>query len=136
VQPGEPFINAIQFERLLHGLIINAKGVNMSASIIEVSDYDFDTEVLANAKPSLVDFWAPWCGPCQAVAPVIEGLAADYDQQVMFAKLNVDSNPQVPFKYNIQSIPTLLFFKNGQVADKITGAVGRPQIEQVLKKII
>jgi thioredoxin 1 len=112
------------------------KGVAMSASIIEVNDYDFDTEVLANAKPSLVDFWAPWCGPCQAVAPVIEALAADYDQQVMFAKLNVDSNPQVPTKYNIQSIPTLLFFKNGQLADKITGAAGRPRIEQGLKKII
>lgn len=87
----------------------------------EVTDKNFDTEVLQQDGVTLVDFWAPWCGPCRIIAPVIDELAAEYEGKANIVKLNVDDNPQTAGRFGIQSIPTLLLFKEGQVVDSIIG---------------
>ncbi len=108
----------------------------MAEGILEIGDSSFDTEVLQSEKPVLVDFWAPWCGPCKAIAPVIEELATSYGDKVKFAKCNVDDNPVTPGKYGIRAIPTLIFFKGGNVADQITGMVAKSKLEESLKNIL
>jgi thioredoxin 1 len=104
--------------------------------VIDVSDQTFENEVIRSALPVLLDLWAPWCGPCHMVAPVIESLAGKYDGRVKFCRLNVDENPQTAAKYRIMSIPTLMFFKDGQVADTVIGAVPerilQPKIDALL----
>ena len=100
----------------------------------EVTDANFDTEVLKSEKPVLVDFWAPWCGPCRMVAPIVEELSTEYDGRVKFVKLNTDDNVKVATQYQIRSIPTLLVFKGGQVVDQIVGAVPKSKLEDTLRK--
>lgn len=100
---------------------------------LTVSDASFESDVLKSDKPVLVDFWAPWCGPCRMIAPIIEELANDYDGKAKIAKVNVDDNPQISTQFGIRSIPTLLIFKNGQVVDQIVGAVPKSVIEGKLK---
>lgn len=95
----------------------------MSNDILEIHDGSFDFQVLQSHKPVLLDFWAPWWGPCKAIGPAVEKLAEIYGDHFRFAKCNVDQNPDTPEKYGIRAIPTLIFFKQGQVADKIAGAV-------------
>ncbi len=108
----------------------------MAEGILEIDDGSFDTEVLQSEKPVLVDFWAPWCGPCKAIGPVIEELASTYGDQVKFAKCNVDDNPVTPGKYGIRAIPTLIFFKDGNVADQITGMVAKSKLEESISNIL
>ncbi|HAO22605.1 MAG: thioredoxin [Desulfobacteraceae bacterium IS3] len=108
----------------------------MSEGITEVGDSIFEAEVLKSDKPVLVDFWAPWCGPCKAIAPTVEQLAKDYGDKVKFAKCNVDDNPVSPRTYGIKAIPTLVFFKDGKVAETITGMVPKAKLEDALKKLI
>ena len=103
---------------------------------MEIEDSSFDTEVLQSEKPVLVDFWAPWCGPCKAIGPIIEELASTYGDQVKFTKCNVDDNPVTPGKYGIRAIPTLIFFKGGNVADQITGMVAKSKLEESISNIL
>ncbi len=97
-----------------------------------VTDLNFEQVVLKSDKPMLVDFWATWCGPCRALAPVIEDLAKDYSKVVTFAKLNVDENPQTTAKYSIQSIPTLLLFSKGTVQEQIVGFRPKSELKAIL----
>jgi len=103
---------------------------------LDVSDQNFEEEVIKSNKPVLVDFWAPWCGPCRMVTPVIDKLAQKYQGKLKFCKLNVAENPKTATKFRVMSIPTLMFFKNGQVADTVIGAVPegvlQPKIDGLL----
>jgi thioredoxin 1 len=105
-------------------------------NITEVTDENFKSEILDSAVPVLVDFWAAWCGPCRAIAPVVEELAAQYEGQVKIGKCNVDENPKTPGQYGIRAIPTLILFKNGTVAEQITGAVSKATLENAIKKVV
>jgi thioredoxin 1 len=104
--------------------------------LIHVTDTEFESQVLKADKPVLVDFWASWCAPCLAIAPAIQELAADYDGKVMVAKMDVDKNPATPGRYGIRAIPTLIVFKEGQVVEQITGAVGKAIIESAINKAL
>lgn len=97
-----------------------------------VTDSNFEIEVLKSELPVLVDFWAPWCGPCRAIAPVIEELAQEYEGKVKIVKMNVDENPSTPSKYGIRAIPTLILFKNGEVVSQITGAVAKSSLKNMI----
>ena len=104
----------------------------MAGAVNEVSDTNFQAEVLESDKPVLVDFWAPWCGPCRIVAPHLEELAGERED-LRIVKLNVDENPQVSSQYNVMSIPTLLLFKHGQVAHQIIGALPKNRLVQEIE---
>jgi len=99
------------------------------------SESDFKEMVLQSDKPVLVDFWAPWCGPCRAIGPIVEELAKDFGDKVKFTKCNVDENPTTPTKYGIKSIPTLIFFKDGEVQDKVIGIVAKSRLEEMIAKV-
>jgi thioredoxin 1 len=99
---------------------------------IEVTDANFE-EIISSDKPFLVDFWAEWCGPCKMIGPIVEELAGDFEGKAVIAKMDVDMNPQVPAKFGIRSIPTLLVFKNGQVVDKQIGAVPKSVLNQKIQ---
>ena len=106
------------------------------AKPIELTDSNFENEVIQSDKPVLVDFWAEWCGPCKMIAPAIEELAEAYEGKVKIGKLDVDSNLQVSTKYNIRSIPSLLIFHNGEIADTIIGTVPKSEISKRLDAVL
>ncbi len=103
---------------------------------LEVTDSNFEELVLKSDKPVIVDFWAEWCGPCRMVGPIVEEVGADYDGRIVVAKLDVDNNPGVTGRYGIRNIPTLLFFKDGEVADKQVGAVPKSMIVNKLEGLL
>jgi thioredoxin 1 len=108
----------------------------MAEGIFEVEDSTFDEEILKSDKPALVDFWAPWCGPCKAIGPIVEELSQTFADQIKFAKCNVDNNPETPSKYGIKAIPTLIFFKEGNVVEQITGMVAKSKLEEAINKVL
>lgn len=103
---------------------------------IEITDSNFEEVVLKTDKPVLVDFWAEWCGPCRMVAPIVADIAREYDGKAVVGKLDVDSNPEVATKYGIRNIPTILFFKNGEVADKQVGAVPKSVLTTKIEALL
>jgi thioredoxin 1 len=103
-------------------------------SLIHLTDTTFDEEVLKSEKPVLVDFWAPWCGPCKAIGPVVEELAAAYRDRVKVAKINIDENPKTATVYGVMSIPTLVLFKGGSIMEKLVGLVPKNRLEDLIKK--
>jgi len=108
----------------------------MAENTVELTDSNFDDEVINSDVPVLVDFWADWCAPCRAIAPAVSELADEYKGKAKIGKLDVDNNQQVAMKYGIRSIPTLLIFKNGEVAEQIVGAVPKTQLENKLKSTL
>src|ERR671923_2163083 len=103
---------------------------------LEVTDSTFEQEVLQSTQPVLVDFWAVWCGPCKAIAPIVEELAGDYEGKLKVMKLDVDDNPRTASAYGVQSIPTLLLFKDGKPAERIIGAVPKKVIVDTLHRVV
>lgn len=107
-----------------------------SDKVMHISDSEFESKILQGDLPCLIDFWAPWCGPCKAIAPVIDELAEEYAGRLTIAKMNVDDNPATPGKYSIRAIPTLILFKDGEKVDQITGAVGKSQLVELIGKAV
>ncbi|MCK5710786.1 MAG: thioredoxin [Deltaproteobacteria bacterium] len=105
-----------------------------SDAIIVLSDSTFESEVVNSDVPVLVDFWAPWCGPCRAVAPIVEEISSSYEGKIKVGKMNVDENQSTTMKFGIRSIPTLIMFKGGEAVDQIIGAVPKGEIERVVEK--
>ena len=103
---------------------------------VEVTDADFSQTVLESGQPVLVDFWAEWCGPCKMIAPVVEELADEYEGRFSFTKLDVDSNPKVAMQFGIRSIPALLLFKDGKVAEQVIGAVPKALLKRKIDKVL
>ena len=106
------------------------------ADVQQVTDASFDSDVLQADVPVLIDFWAPWCGPCKAIAPVVDELAKDYAGRLKVVKMNVDDNPNTPSKYGVRSIPNLLVFKGGQVKDQIVGAVPKAVLVKAVDQVV
>lgn len=107
-----------------------------SDGIFQLNDTLFDSEVLKSDIPVLVDFWAPWCGPCRILAPVVEEISSSYSGRIKVGKLNVDENHETTMKYGIRSIPTIIIFKNGQVFEQVIGAVPKTEIERLINKAL
>lgn len=108
----------------------------MSEKINDVTDATFEDEILKSDVPALIDFWATWCAPCKAIAPIVEEMATKYDGRLKVAKMNVDDNQATPGKYGVRSIPTLILFKNGEVADQVIGAVSKSHIEDFIDRAL
>jgi thioredoxin 1 len=106
------------------------------AGMFEVTDENFDRDVLKASQPVLVDFWAAWCGPCKAIAPIVEEVATQYTGKVKVGKMDVDKNIATPQRYGVRGIPTLLLFKDGKVAEQIVGYVPKETIEKAITKVL
>ncbi len=106
------------------------------ADVQQVTDESFDREVLKAELPVLIDFWAPWCGPCKAIGPVVDELAKEYAGKLKVVKMNVDDNPQTPSKYGVRGIPNLILFKGGEVKDQIVGAVPKSQLVKAVTQVV
>jgi thioredoxin 1 len=106
------------------------------ADVVEVTDQNFAQEVLKSDRPAIVDFWAEWCAPCRAIAPIIKELAARYGAQVKIAKMDIDAHPRTPGQYGIRAIPTVLAFKGGQVVQQLQGARPKADFENMVRDLI
>ena len=105
-----------------------------SNGIKQVTDQDFDQTVLQAGKPAFVDFWAPWCGPCRIIGPLVEELAPSYQGRAVITKMNVDDNPEVAQKYGVTSIPTLMMFKDGKLVDRAVGAMPKGELQKFIER--
>ncbi len=108
----------------------------MAGHVGEIGDADFTDKVLKASTPVVVDFWAPWCGPCKSIAPVLEEIAKELDGQVAIYKVNVDDNPKSPAQYNVRAIPNLIIFKGGSEVERVVGAVPKDQLVSTIKKVL
>jgi len=108
----------------------------MADNIVHVSDDNFETEVLKSPLPVLLDLWAPWCGPCRAIAPIVDELAGEYAGKLKVVKMNVDENPRTPSRYGVRGIPNLILFKNGEVQQQIVGAVPRAHLIKAISTVV
>jgi thioredoxin 1 len=106
------------------------------ANVSEISDQSFEAEVLQSPVPVLIDFWAPWCGPCRAIAPVVEELATEYQGRIKVVKMNVDDNPQTPTRYGVRGIPNLILFQGGSVREQIVGAVAKKRLVDAISQVV
>ncbi len=104
-------------------------------AISDVTDAQFEEEVIKSDRPVLVDFWAEWCAPCRMLAPVVKEIAEEFGDRIRVYKMDLDANPQTPQRYNVRAVPTLLFFKNGEVADQLVGAVPKARIVEKLNSL-
>ena len=107
-----------------------------SEKVLTITDDTFDADVINSGKPVLVDFWATWCAPCKAIAPVLDAIAEEYDGQITVGKVNVDDSPATPGKYGVRGIPTIILFKDGAIVDQVVGAVPKSQLEALIKKAL
>ena len=105
-------------------------------TVIHISEGTFDAEVLKSSQPALVDFWAPWCGPCRAIAPILDELAEEYKGKVKVAKINVDENRKLAGDHGVMSIPTMILFKDGKVVDKLVGLVPKDRLKALMDKVL
>lgn len=108
----------------------------MADTIVQVSDANFESEVLKSPVPVLIDFWAPWCGPCRAIAPIVDQLADEYAGKLKIVKMNVDDNPRTPANYGVRGIPNLILFKDGQVQQQIVGAVPKAHLVKAIATVV
>ena len=108
----------------------------MAANVSEVTDQEFETSVIKSDQPVLVDFWAPWCGPCRAIAPIVEELAGEYQGKVSFAKLNTDDNQRTAMKYGIMAIPTLVLFRGGNEVARVTGVQSKANLKKTIDGVV
>jgi len=106
------------------------------ATIVQVGDDNFEAEVLRSGLPVLIDFWAPWCGPCKSIAPIIEELAREYEGRLKVAKLNVDENPGTPSRYGVRGIPNLIILKGGAVKEQLVGAVPKSRLVAAIENVL
>jgi thioredoxin 1 len=106
------------------------------ANVQQIGDDSFDREVLQSPTPVLIDFWAPWCGPCRAIGPIVEELAREYDGKLKVVKMNVDDNPRTPSRYGVRGIPNLILFKGGEVKEQIIGAVPKSQLVRAIGNVV
>ena len=106
------------------------------AELQDVTDQSFETEVLQADRPAIIDFWAEWCAPCRAIAPIVKDIAEQYGDRVKVLKMNIDENPGTPGKYGVRAIPTVLAFKGGAVVEQITGARPRSAFEEMVQKLL
>ena len=108
----------------------------MAEGILDITDDSFESEVMAADLPVVVDFWAPWCGPCRAIGPILEELSCTYAGKVKFVKCNVDDNPLSPSRYEVRAIPTLLFIKGGEIVETVTGMTAKAKLEETIGKLL
>ena len=108
----------------------------MAGNVTEVTDQEFETSVVKSERPVLVDFWAPWCGPCRAIAPIVEELAGEYQGKVEFAKLNTDDNQRTAMKYGIMAIPTLVLFRGGNEVARVTGVQSKQNLKKTIDSVV
>jgi thioredoxin 1 len=106
------------------------------AEIIDVTDQSFEAEVLNSDTPAIIDFWAEWCAPCRAIAPIVKDLADRYGEKVKIVKMNIDENPSTPSRYEVRAIPTVLAFRNGEVVEMLQGARPKGDFEEMVKKLL